>query len=131
MKQIICEDCNSNIQIVKKLFDLIAGMGKEKLEWTISNFESIPMDCGDYSSIGKDVDNSRQRVYLFHQRVLREYAVILEHRELMNLLDDIKTIYEGIFVVTIAGSQSKISIFDGDIIEIEGDVENEIIEFSV
>lgn len=44
--------------------------------------------------------------------------------ELMNLFNDIRTIYEGVFVAAIDGHQSKISIFDGDIISIQGDIEN-------
>lgn len=41
----------------------------------------------------------------------------------MNLFDDMRTIYDGLFVTVIDGHQSKITIFDGDIISIQGDIE--------
>lgn len=123
MKEIMYEDCNNNIQFVKEMFFKIALMVKNELMWSVSNFDSIPVDSEDYSGVGGNVNNSRQRVYLFQQRILNEHTVVIEHKELMNLFDDIRTIYEGTFVVVIDGHQSKISIFDGDIISIQGDIE--------
>lgn len=41
----------------------------------------------------------------------------------MNLLDGIETVYEGVFVTIINGHQNTISIFDGDIISIQGYLE--------
>ena len=123
MKEIMYEDCNNNIQFVKEMFFKIALMVKNELMWSVSNFESIPVDSEDYSGVGGNVNNSRQRVYLFQQRILNEHTVVIGHKELMNLFDDIRTIYEGTFVVVIDGHQSKISIFDGDIISIQGDIE--------
>lgn len=123
MKEIMYEDCNNNIQFVKEMFVKIALMVKNELMWSISNFDSIPVDSEDYSGVGGNVNNSRQRVYLFQQRILNEHTVVIGHKELMNLFDDIRTIYEGTFVVVIDGRQSKISILDGDIISIQGDIE--------
>lgn len=98
-------------------------MIKNELMWSVSNFDSIPVDSEDYSGVGGNVNNSRQSVYLFQQRIINEHTVVIGHKELMNLFDDIRTIYEGTFVVVIDGHQSKISIFDGDIISIQGDIE--------
>ena len=123
MKEIIYEDCNNNIQFVKEMFFKIALMIKNELMWSVSNFDSIPVDSEDYSGVGGNVNNSRQSVYLFQQRILNEHTVVIGHKELMNLFDDIRTIYEGTFVVVIDGHQSKISIFDGDFISIQGDIE--------
>ena len=123
MKEIIYEDCNNNIQFVKEMFLKIGLMDENELMWNVSSFDSAPVDSGDYSSVGGIVDNSRQRVYLFQQRILNEHTVVIKHKELMNLLGDIRTIYEGIFVAVIDGHQNKISIFDGDIISIEGKIE--------
>ena len=124
MKEIIYEDCNNNIQFVKDIFLKIDLRFKEELIWNITNFDSIPVDTGDYSGVGGIVNDSRQRVYLFQQRILNEHTVVIGHKELMNLFGDIRTIYEGVFVVVIDGHQSKISIFDGDIISIQGDIED-------
>ena len=123
MKEIIYEDCNNNIQFIKEMFLKIGLMVKEELMWNISNFDSVPVNSGDYSGVGRTVNDSRQRVYLFQQRILNEHTVVIGHKELMNLFDDMRTIYEGVFVTVIDGHQSKISIFDGDIISIQGDIE--------
>lgn len=123
MKEIIYEDCNNNIQFVKELFLKIGLMKKNELLWNVSNFEAVPVNSEDYSGVGVFINNSRQRVYLFQQRILNEHTVVIEHKELMNLFDDIRTIYEGVFVVEIDGHHNNISIFDGDIISIQGDVE--------
>lgn len=123
MKEIIYEDCNNNIEFVKEMFLKVGLMVKNELMWNISNFDSIPVDSEDYSGVGGTVNNSRQRVYLFQQRILNEHTVVIGHKELMNLFNDIRTIYEGVFVAVIDGHQSKISIFDGDIISIQGNIE--------
>ena len=124
MKEIMYEDCNNNIQFVKELFYKISLMVKNELIWNVSNLDSVPVDSEDYSGVGGIVDNSRQRVYLFQQRILNEHTVVIGHKELMSLFDDIRTIYEGVFVVEINGRNNKISIFDGDIISIQGDIED-------
>jgi len=124
MKEIIYEDCNNNIQFIKEMFLKIGLMVKEELMWNISNFDSVPVNSEDYSGVGGTVNDSRQRVYLFQQRILNEHTVVIGHKELINLFGDIRTIYEGVFVATIDGYQSKISIFDGDIISIQGNIED-------
>lgn len=124
MKEIIYEDCNNNIRFVKEMFLKIGLMVKEELMWNISNFDSVPVNSEDYSGVGGTVNDSRQRVYLFQQRILNEHTVVIGHKELINLFGDIRTIYEGVFVATIDGHQSKISIFDGDIISIQGNIED-------
>ncbi len=124
MKQIMYEDCNNNIQFIKNMFLKISSMVKNELIWSVSNLDLIPADIEDYSGIGGTIDDSRQRVYLFQQRILNEHTIVIGHDELMNLFDDIRTIYEGLFVVIINDQLSKISIFDGDIIKIQGDIEN-------
>lgn len=72
-------------------------------------------------------NSSRQRVYLFQQKILNEHTVVIGHKELMNLFDDIRTIYEGVFAVEINGHQNKISIFDGDIVNIQGAIEDKVV----
>lgn len=120
----IFEDCNNNIQFVKEMFRKIGLMVKNELMWNVSSLDLAPVDSEDYSGVGGIVNNSRQRIYLFQQRLLNEHTVVIGHDELMNLFDDIRTIYEGVFVVVINGHQSKISIFDGDIVKIQGEIED-------
>ena len=123
MKEIIYEDCNNNIKFIKEMFLKIGLMVKKELMWNISNFDSVPVDLKYYSGVGGAVNNSRQRVYLFQQRILNEHTVVIGQKELLDLFDDMRTIYEGVFVAVIDGHQSEISIFDGDIISIQGDIE--------
>ena len=85
MKEIIYEDCNNNIQFIKEMFLKIGLMVKEELMWNISNFDSVPVNSEDYSGVGRTVNDSRQRVYLFQQRILNEHTVIIGHKELLNL----------------------------------------------
>lgn len=123
MKQIIYEDCNHNIRSIKEMFCRISLMVKNELMWNVSNLDIVPVNTEDYSGVGGPINSSRQRVYLFEQKILNEHTVVIGHKELMNLFDDIRTIYEGVFAVTINGHQNKISIFDGDIVSIQGDIE--------
>ena len=123
MKEIIYEDCNNNIQFIKDIFQKIALMVENELMWSILDLDVMPVNSEDYSGVGGPVNNRRQRVYLFQQRILNEHTVVIGHKELMNLFDDMRTIYDGLFVTVIDDHQSKISIFDGDIIGIQGDIE--------
>lgn len=124
MKEIMYEDYNNNnIQFIKDIFQKIALMVENELMWSISDLDVMPVNSEDYSGVGGPVNNRRQRVYLFQQRILDEHTVVIGHKELMNLFDDMRTIYDGVFVTVIDGHQSKISIFDGDIISIQGDIE--------
>ena len=77
MKEIIYEDCNNNIQFIKEMFLKIGLMVKEELMWNISNFDSVPVNSEDYSGVGRTVNDSRQRVYLFQQRILNEHTVVI------------------------------------------------------
>lgn len=124
MKQIMYEDCNNNIQFIKEMFRRISLMVKNELMWNVSNLDAVPVDTEEYSGVGGAVNSGRQRVYIFQQKILNEYTVVIGHKELMNLFDDIRTIYEGVFAVAINGHQNKISIFDGDIVNIQGAIED-------
>lgn len=123
MKEIMYEDYNNNIQFIKDFFQKIALMVENELMWSISDLDVMPVNSEDYSGVGGPINNIRQRVYLFQQRILDEHTVVIGHKELMNLFDDMRTIYDGVFVTVIDGHQSKITVFDGDIISIQGDIE--------
>ena len=112
MKEIMYEDYNNNIQFIKDIFQKIALMVENELMWSISDLDVMPVNSEDYSGVGGPVNNRRQRVYLFQQRILDEHTVVIGHKELMNLFDDMRTIYDGVFVTVIDGHQSKISIFE-------------------
>lgn len=125
MKQIIYEDCNNNVSFLKGLFEKIQRLSDEEINWRISNLEFIPIYKGDFYN---GVPNQEmEKVYDFQRKAMEEYVINISNSIFMELLVNIKTIYEGIFIGKIRGEQIKIKIFDGDIIEIEGFFENIIV----
>ena len=124
MRKIIYEDCNNNSIFLKELLNQVQILSDLKLKWSISNLEFIPVDKGDF--IGGILSTEMEQLYNFQNRILDEHTITIAHSDFMDLLKNIKSIYEGKFEVLLRGKQLKIKIFDGDIIEIDGDLENEI-----
>lgn len=116
------EDCNNNVSFLKGLFEKIQRLSDEEINWRISNLEFIPIYKGDFYN---GVPNQEmEKVYDFQRKAIEEYVINISNSIFMELLVNIKTIYEGVFIGKIRGEQIKIKIFDGDIIEIEGFFEN-------
>ena len=109
---------------MKELLNQVQILSDLELKWSISNLEFIPVDKGDF--IGGILSTEMEQLYNFQNRILDEHTIIIAHSDFMDLLKNIKSIYEGKFEVLLRGKQLKIKIFDGDIIEIDGDLENEI-----
>ena len=125
MKQIMYEDCNNNVSFLKGLFEKIQRLSDEEINWRISNLEFIPIYKGDFY---KGVPNQEmEKVYDFQRKAIEEYVINISNSIFMELLVNIKTICEGIFIGQIRGEQIKMKIFDGDLIEIEGFFENIIV----
>lgn len=61
-----------------------------------------------------------EEVYDLQKRVLEEHSKNVMHNDLLKLSENIKAIYEDLFVALIDGKTFRIKIFDGDIIEIDG-----------
>ena len=119
MRKILYEDCNNNSMFMKELFIQVQKLSELKLSWSISNLEFIPVDKGDL--IGE-----MEELYNFQERILDEHKIVISHNSFMELLENIRTIYEGNFEALIRGNQLNIKVFDGDIIEIDGEMENEL-----
>ena len=119
MRKILYEDCNNNSMFMKELFKKKKKLSELKLSWSISNLEFIPVDKGDL--IGE-----MEELYNFQERILDEHKIVISHNSFMELLENIRTIYEGNFEALIRGNQLNIKVFDGDIIEIDGEMENEL-----
>lgn len=117
------EDCNDNATFLKKFFAQVQALADAELSWSISNLDFIPVDKGDF--IGGVPSIEMEELYSFQKKILDEHTIIITHNAFMDLLENIKTIYEGKFEVLIRGKKLKMKIFDGDIIEIDGEVENE------
>lgn len=125
MKRIMYKDCNNNAIFLKDLFIQIQSFSNAELSWNISNLDLIPIDKGDY--VNGIPSFEMEKLFEFQKRVLDEHTVSIPHTAFINLLENIRTIYEGKFVTAIEDKQIEMKVFDGDIIEIDGVVEDKII----
>lgn len=123
MRKIMYEDCNNNATFLKGLFTQMQMLSDSELNWSISNLDFIPIDKGDF--IGGVPSTEIEQLYNFKKKILDEHTIIVAHNDFMDLLKNIKTVYDGRFEVLIQGKQLKVKIFDGDIIEIDGEMEDE------
>lgn len=124
MRKKMYEDCNNNAEFLKGLFHQMQALSDSELNWRISSFDFIPVDKGDF--IGGVPDIEMEQLYNFQKRLSDEHTIIIIHNDFMGLLKNVKTIYEGRLEVIIKGKPLKIKIFDGDIIEIDGEMEAEL-----
>lgn len=124
MRKIIYGDCNNNAAFLKGLLTQIQALSDTELSWSISNIDFIFVDKGDF--INGVPDPQMEELYSFQKRLLDEHTVIVTHNVFMDLIENIRTIYEGKFEVITGDKALNIKIFDGDIIEIDGEIENEL-----
>ena len=124
MRKIMYEDCNNNATFLKELFVQMQALSNSELNWRISNLDFTPIDKGDF--IDGIPSHEMKEIYYFQKKVIEKQTIIITHNALMKLLENIRIVYEGSFDVSIKGEQLKINIFDGDIIEIDGEMENEL-----
>ncbi len=125
MRETMYKDCNNNIFFLKGIFFQVQKFSNTELNWKISNLDFIPVDKGDFVNGVPSIE--MEELYDFQKRILEEYSINVRHNTLMELLKNIKTIYDGVFVALIDGKKFKIKVFDGDIIEIDGEMEDYII----
>ena len=60
------------------------------------------------------------------KKIEREHVIVVEHNYLIKMLKNIRTVYYANMETTIENNVFSIKIFDGDIIEIRGNIENNI-----
>ena len=124
MRNIMYEDCNNNAAFLKGLFIQIQALSDQELSWSISNVDFVPVYKGDF--VGGVPDIEMEELYNFQNKILDEHTVIVTHNIFMGMLENIRTIYEGEFRVLINNKPLNLRIFDGDIIEISGEMEDKI-----
>ena len=124
MRKIIYEDCNNNATFLKGLFSQIQELSDMQLSWSISNLEFAPIDKGDFINGVPSIE--MEELFSFQKRILDEHIIIVAHNFLMQLLENIRTVYYGNFEVVVKDKPLKITVFDGDIIEVDGEIEDEI-----
>ena len=124
MRTIMYEDCNNNTTFLKGLFDQVQALSTTELNWSIMNLDFIPVYKGDF--VGGVPSDEMEQLYNFKEKILDEHIVIVTHTDFMNYLKNIRTVEEGKLEVLISGKPLKIKIFDGDIIEIDGEMEDKL-----
>ena len=77
---------------MQALFDL-------ELNWSISNLDLIPIDKEDF--MWGVPSTEMEQLYNFQKRILDEHKVIATHNDFMDLLKNVKAIYEGRFEILI------------------------------
>lgn len=122
MRKVMYKDCNNNASYLKEIFTEIQSFSNVELNWNISNLDFIPVDNGDY--IGGVPSPELEVLFNFQKKVKEEHGVLVAHNIFVSLLRHIRTIYEGKFTAIIKDGTINIKVFDGDIIEIDGDIEN-------
>lgn len=124
MRKVMYEDCNNNASFLKRLFIEVQALSNIELIWSISNLDFIPVDKGDFVNGIPGIE--MEELSNFQKRILDEHTVIVTHNVFLALLENIRTIYDGKFEVLVGGGLMKIKVFDGDIIEVDGEMENEL-----
>ena len=101
----------------------------EVSEWIIKKFEAIPIDTGDYSGVGYTLESPSQKLYEFSQKLHDNHEIVMTSLEFMELLENIRSIYDADISFIASGHNNKISILDGDIIEVLGFIETVLGDF--
>ena len=69
----------------------------------------------------------KRKIYKYNwKKIEREHVIIVEHNYLIKMLKNIRTVYYANMKTVIGNDVFSIKIFDGDIIEIRGNIENNI-----
>ena len=82
------------------------------------------MDIGDF--FNGIMPPEIEEVYNFEKKIEREHVIVVEHNYLIKMLKNIRTVYYANMETTIENNVFSIKIFDGDIIEIKGNIESNI-----
>ena len=121
--QILCDDTNSNIDIIKNLIDEIEKNAKIN-EWEIRVLEAIPIDTGDMIGVGYIWDSPRQKLYEFIQRLQDNHRVVMDNSEFRSLLENIKCIDNADVTFSTLNHKNRMTILEGYIVEISGFIES-------
>ena len=125
MKQILYEDNNNNN--AKYLMNILAQVQQQVetvIFWELLCFDFVIVDIGDF--FNGIISPEIEEVYNFGKKIEREHVIMVEHNYLIKMLKNIRTVYYANIKTVIRNDIFSIKIFDGDIIEIRGNIENNI-----
>ena len=124
MKQILYEDNNNNAKYLMNILTQVQQQVETVIFWELSCFDFVIVDVGDF--FNGIMPPEIEEVYNFWKKIEREHVIIVEHNYLIKMLKNIRTVYYANMKTTIENDIFSIKIFDGDIIEIRGNIENNI-----
>ena len=125
MKQILYEDNNNNASYLINILVQVQQQIETPISWELSEFDFIIVDVGDFSN--GIMPPEIEEVYNFGKKIEREHVIVVEHNYLLKILKNIRTVYYANMKTIIGNNVFSIKIFDGDIIEIRGNIENNIL----
>ena len=123
MKQILYE--NNNASYLINILLQVQQQVETVISWELSEFDFIIVDIGDF--FNGIMPPEIEEVYNFGKKIEREHVIVVEHNYLLKILKNIRTVYYANMKTIIGNNVFSIKIFDGDIIEIRGNIENNIL----
>ena len=124
MKQILYDDNNNNASYLINILVQVQQQIETLISWELSEFDFIIVDVGDF--FNGIMPPEIEEVYNFEKKIEREHVIVVEHNYLIKMLKNIRTVYYANMETTIENNVFSIKIFDGDIIEIKGNIESNI-----
>lgn len=125
MKQILYDDNNNNASYLINILVQVQQQVETVISWELSEFDFIIVDVGDF--FNGIMPPEIEEVYNFEKKIEREHVIVVEHNYLLKILKNIRTVYYANMKTIIGNNVFSIKIFDGDIIEISGNIENNIL----
>ena len=125
MKQILYDDNNNNASYLINILVQVQQQVETVISWELSEFDFIIVDVGDF--FNGIMPPEIEEVYNFGKKIEREHVIVVEHNYLLKILKNIRTVYYANMKTIIGNNVFSIKIFDGDIIEIRGNIENNIL----
>ena len=124
MKQILYGN-NNNASYLINILVQVQQQVETVISWELSEFDFIIVDVGDFFNGIMPLEI--EEVYNFGKKIEREHVIVVEHNYLLKILKNIRTVYYANMKTIIGNNEFSIKIFDGDIIEIRGNIENNIL----
>ena len=124
MKEVLYKDNNNNANYLINILVQVQQQVEIVIFWEISCFDFVIVDVGDF--FNGIMPPEIEEVYNFEKKIEREHVIVVEHNYLIKMLKNIRTVYYANMETTIENNVFSIKIFDGDIIEIKGNIESNI-----
>ena len=124
MKEVLYKDNNNNANYLINILIQVQQQVETVIFWKLLYFDFVIVDVGDF--FNGIMPPEIEEVYNFEKKIEREHVIVVEHNYLIKMLKNIRTVYYANMETTIKNNVFSIKIFDGDIIEIKGNIENNI-----